>query len=500
MTAGRYQYQSVAIEDAAAFLRSAKPGERRLYASPTGTGKSYVELAVQRRVAGSWIVTPREEIGFDMLRKQHIDPSAPAMHVARICTPIVLRNRLLAGEWEAPAALIIDEAHHHSAETYQTLDLLCGLAPAVGFTATPYRGTPRQTAAFRRAWGEPAWIVTYPEAIDLGVLSMPACRVVPLVDDDVVTITNGQFEIESVEDATRSRLDDAAHLLAPYFNGRVWDRPTMVSLPSRALANAFATACILAGLPGGAVAVVTGETPRYDRQRIFAETVARRVALVQIQVVSEGVDLPIRRMLDLHPMLSPVEWLQSFGRITRPVAAGEPPPEYVCCNRNLMRHAYLLEGCLPPEIVAAGDKLFGGPSKRLAARALGLETLGRFAGVEVPLADGTTGVCYNVSACEGATTRQYVCVVHPLRAEPFWATRVNQRTDDPMKPHYGRWQRCGPPDDLSGFASIPPSPLSDKQKAWWKRDARRRGLDPDAKVTRKNFGVLPVLTDTRASL
>lgn len=492
-----YSYQDVAVNAAVDFLRQAKPGDKRLFAAPTGTGKSYIESRVQAEIAGSWIVTPREEIGFDMLRKRGVgSPSLAEMYTARICTPLVLRNRMLSGDWPAPPALIFDEAHHHLADTYQVIDLLCGMCPAVGFTATPYRGTPKQTAAFRTQWGEPTWVISYPESIAHGALSLPTCRIEPLVDDDCVTVTNGQFEVRSIESATRSRLGDAVRLLVPHFDGRAWDRPTMVSVPSRELARAFGDAARQWDtLP---MRIIDGDTSRMERQNIFDLVVRRQVALVQIQVVGEGVDLPIRRLVDLHPMLSPVEWLQSFGRITRPVSAGELPPEYICTNRNLMRHAYLLDGCLPPETVANAEKLFGGPSKRLGSRGIGLEALGRFAGAEIPFADGTTGMCYSVSCCEGVATQQYTCVVHPMRAEPLWAVRENQRSDDPMKPHYGRWARCdNPPVNLKGFASTPPSAVTEKQKAWWVRDAKRRGLDPGAKVTRKSFAVLPVLTDLR---
>lgn len=478
----KYAWQNLVVEDAVSFLRN--DTGRRLYASPTGTGKSYMEKRVQDAFPEAWIVTPRIEIGFDMLRKRGGVLTEEAMHAEHICTPIVLRNRLLSGEWPAPKQLIIDEAHHHSAETYQLLDLLCGMCPTVGFTATPYRGTPRSSARFREAWGEPVWAITYPEAVTQGVLSMPTCRIEPLVDDDKIAVKDGQFVVESIESETRSRLDDARELLAGYYDGSLWDRPTMVSLPSRDLARAFAA---------GPFDLVTGDSTAAERRAAFAKCVNRQTALVQIQVVSEGVDLPIRRLLDLHPMLSPVEWLQQFGRITRP---SDSLPEYICCNRNLMRHAYLLEGCLPPGIVALGEKLFGGPSTRLGSRGLGLEALGRFAGVSVPFQD-VTGVCYSVSTCEGSTTRQYTCIVHPMRGEPLWACRVNHRTDDPMKPHYGKWSKCDPPADLTGFASIPPAPLTEKMSSWWKRDAAKRGLDPDAKVTRKNFQVLPVLTDLR---
>ncbi len=63
---------------------------------------------------------------------------------------------------------------------------------------------------------------------------------------------------------------------------------------------------------------------------------------------------------------------------------------------------------------------------------------------------------------------------------------------------YGKWQRCDPPEDVKGFASLPPKTLSDKQRAWWKQCAAGRGLDPNAEVTRKVFPALPVLLDTRS--
>lgn len=489
----KYDYQKDAIDDAVAFLKVPSHG-RRLYAAPTGTGKSYIAMGILNELPECWLITPRVEIAAGIMDKMGV--SGP-MHEHRIATPIVMRNRLLAGEWKAPTQLIIDEAHHHTAETYQILDLLTGACPTVGLTATPYRGSPKSSAEFRRQWGEPIWVITYPEALVHGVLSMPTCSIVPLVDDDKVRVVNGQFEVESLESETSSRLEDAAALLRPYFNERRWDRPTMVSVPSRKLAKELARLCNDAEM---AVAVVDGDTKQSDRQLAFTTCVDRWVALIQIQVVSEGVDLPIRRLLDLHPMVSPVEWLQSFGRITRPVAPGEGPPEYICTNRNLMRHCYLLEGLIPPSIVAAGEKMFGGPSSRLGSRGLGLEALGRFKGSEIPFEGGVTGMAYTVSTCEGASTRQYACIVHPLRAEPLWASRINQRTDDPMKPHYGRWSRCEAPLDLAGFASIPPAPVSEKQSAWWKRSAARHGLDADAKVTRKGFSILPVLSDLRMKL
>ncbi len=116
-TSSIYNFQPVAVNDAANFVASAKPGERRLYASPTGTGKSYMELALQSKLhaAGvdAWIVTPSVEIGLGMLEKLGVpddERRVETMYARHITTPIVMRNRLLKGEWPAPDALIVDQA------------------------------------------------------------------------------------------------------------------------------------------------------------------------------------------------------------------------------------------------------------------------------------------------------------------------------------------------------------------------------------------------------
>lgn len=492
-------FQLTAIDYAVEWAATAKRGDKLLLASPTGTGKSVMELATQARLPGSWIVTPVVEVVGGLLHKLghevdgwSEDRVRSTAWESRITTPLVLRNKLLRGELPAPRCVIFDEAHHHTAETYQLLELLTGAAPAIGFTATPYRGTPKGTARFRAAWGEPVWVVTLREAVDLGALSFPTFSIVPLVDDDTVEVRNGEFVVERIESATRGKIGDFAALVAE----RGLDRPSMVAAPSREIARLVAEAI----RQHVAAEVVDGDTPHGERQRIFADTVAARCVLVQIRVVGEGVDLPIRRLYDLSPMLSPVLWLQTLGRITRPVRQGEALPEYIGCNRNLLRHAYLLDGCLPPEALVDAQAAFVTPSTRLAVRAIGLEGVGRFAAAEVPFADGCVGACYAVSTVEGSRVTQYACVVHPGREEPLWATRSNERTDDPRKPLYGRWRRCDAPADLAGFASVPPSPLSEKQTAWWTRDAARYGLDPAAKVTRKTFSVLPVLSDLRTKL
>ena len=491
-------YQTAAVRFASTWLSTAKPGDKLLLASPTGTGKSYTELAIQAEIPGACIVAPRLEIIQSLLEKSGVNPHPSQQGLIsqaeslRVFTPMRLRSALLSGSYPVPPLLIFDEAHHDLASTWQDIHLLCGFAPAIGLTASPFRGTPKSTLAFREQWGEPQWIITFPEAVARKALSLPVCRTVPLVDDDEIEITNGELVAKQVNSAVESRLGAVADIAGEYCS-EAWDRPTMFSLPSRELCYSLATALESKGIPS---VVVTGETPYSERQTAFRACVDCSAALIQVYVVSEGVDLPIRRLIDLAPTLSPVKWLQQFGRITRPSFSGSP--EYICTNRNLLRHGYLLDGCLPIATMMQAQAAFPA-SSRAGIRAVGLEALGRLKPVDLPLKGGLKALAYSMSCLDGHVRTDYFVFVHPLHADPLWAMRESVRTGGDAV-SYGRWHRCEPPNDLSGFASLPPSSLSEKQEAWWKRCAAGVGLDPDAKINKKQFPALPVLYDMKVRL
>jgi hypothetical protein len=414
-----------------------------------------------------------------------------------LTTPVRLRNRMRDGRLDfQPEALLIDEVHHSTALTYQELRLMA-CCPVLGWTATPYRGTPRGTAEFLAFWGQPVWVITLAEAAGQGVVSLPSFRVCPLVDDDVISVSpSGEFVVTSCGQAVQDRLGAVVELCRPLVDGRRWDRPTMLALPSVETATACLRAFEAAGAPA---ALVTGDTTQAARQQAFAAAVARERALLQIGVVSEGVDLPLRRLIDLLPTLSPVRWAQLLGRVTRPVPAGEAAPEYWGCCRNLERHAYVLEGLVPPAAVAQAQSAFGRPSARAGVRVLGLEGLGRFRAVELPLLGGVRGQLYCVQHVEGTQVRQWAVLVHPAAAEPVVATRLNARGEGGTA--YGRWRpHDGLPEINGGFASVPAGGLTPKQELWWRRSAARHGLDPCARVNRRSFAALPVLADLRLRL
>lgn len=476
-----YPFQHLGIDHAVNVLRT--DGPPTLYAAPTGCGKSIIELAVQEQFEGCWIVTPREEIAAGMLDKLGYPDADMLEH--KIATPVRLRNRLLDGRLRHPSYLIIDEGHHHSADTWQQLDILSGLCPSIAYTATPYRGSPRATKALLDHWGNPVWLITYQEAAAEGYIKLPDFQMLPLVDDDVVEVVNGEFSITSLDSATVDRLGDVADHAKAWYSG-LWDKPTVFAVPSTACAMRLTQELLKRGL---LCVRVDAATPKADRYAAFQATVERITALVHINIVSEGIDLPLRRLVDLAPTMSPVRWVQQLGRITRPT--GEQP-EYVCTNRNLLRHAYALDGAVPVSAVIDAEKALP-PAARAHTRVLGLEAIGRFKPTNVKLLSGLRLSVYSLSTTVQSVVVEYCVLVHPVH-EPVWAVKVNTVIDGVKQ--YGSWKLCDPPDNAHGFNSVGPKELSEKQARWWLRSAARYGLDPEQEITRKNFQTLPVLADT----
>lgn len=517
-------YQSRGLEEALAV----EPGKRVLWCAPTGSGKGTVELAVLAalREAGRTAVltTPSGEIARGFLdRLGAVDPAAEISEArlwalaeeAGIYSPVRLRNRLRKG-LRAPEVLLYDENHHAVADgkvTGELLELVNGAA-WLGWTATPYRGSHKETLALREFWGEPRVLLTIDEAAAEGYLSIPTPEVWPLLDDAGAKVgAGGEFDEEEIEKRTREgralerlaeRLAaDGERWVAVREDGRKWQRPTLFAVASVALAREAAATLTAAGFPAEAV---SGETPRVERDRLLARCRACEVALCQVQVLAEGVDLPwLRRLIDLRPLRSPVAWMQLLGRITRPVGEGEPAPEYVACCRNAERHGYLLTGQWPARKVAAatqegfgGGRSGGGPLERGVAKdALRGRTV-----AQVPLLGGGAAELVHLGREVGWDRVEEVLVVGvPGEEAPRTFVREHRQLADGSR-EWGRW-RVGPLD-AAGYAGwsrpAPAKPLSEKQAAWWRSAASGKGLDPEVEISRQQFAILPALADARATL
>jgi superfamily II DNA or RNA helicase len=169
-------YQERARAYSVEFVERAKPGDKLLLAAPTGSGKSLVIAALFLCLGqGVAVITPRVEIIIGLLRELGQDlADLSAQHVRELAerigifTPIRFRNLLAAGQISHPRVLLADEVHHATCDVCREIDILANHPAMVGFTATPFRGTPAGTAELYKYWREPIYILTERQAVDRG--------------------------------------------------------------------------------------------------------------------------------------------------------------------------------------------------------------------------------------------------------------------------------------------------------------------------------------------
>jgi len=434
---------------------------------------------------------------------------------AGIYSPVRLRNRIESGTLAAPDVLLVDECHHataSSATVFERLVAAIGSAPVLGWTATPYRGSHAETEALRVWWEAPQVLLGIDEACSERWLSAPVPKTWGLLDDAEVVVRAGEYDAESIAEQSAAQgliasligrlLDENWH------DGVRWSRPTMVAGPTVEWCQGLATQLTAAGLPARPI---SGDVPRIERDRLLGACAAGELALVQVKVLAEGVDMPwLRRLVDCRPLRSPVAWMQLLGRITRPVGEDEPPPEYVTVCRNLQRHAYLWAGTWPARSVATeAQKAFGGSTGNGASgdaleRGLARDALGRRARFEIPLNGG--GRARGTMICRehgrfGEHEEHVLAIAVPGEEVPrVFARRVEKGGST------WTWTKWAVANlDATGYRGWTRDPqkgqeLSTRQIAWWRKDAAAYGLDPDGRVDREVFAVLPALVDTQTTL
>jgi len=541
--------QGVAVDEALRCLR--KERQPTLFSSPTGSGKGLCEAALLELAPGAVVTTPNQQIACGILEKLTGDGGVwdlsdagqqRACERARIYTDLRAKNLAAEGRLTCDG-LIRDEAHHGINDTHESLADLLGHPPHVGFTATPYRGTPAGTDELHKLYPGGVFVVaTIKACVEKGYISLPEFTTLPLLDDETIDVKDGEFVVKSVESAIRSRTGQLIEVLNGRFDRDAsrWVRPATVVLGSVGAVDLVRAALDVAGLPS--VTVVAGTTNRAD---VFRTVLDRRAVLLQVRAVGEGVDLPLRLMYDLSPTMSPVLWMQRVGRIMRPcddafcsacgaqavgrwnedaprkevstchhcgaVAVRPTPPVYHSCCHNLMRHGYLFEGLVPRSAVNQARAAWGPdwkPSRRSMTRALGNTGFGRFLPAEVPLRDGGAAWLYALRTADGL--RSYAALLIPHAAKPIYFAREDALTGKEVtrevrpgttvtynEKRQGKWTVVPSLPDLAGCASYPNDTVFPSMLADWKGYAAGYGLDSSVDPTRKQFTLFRILKDTR---
>jgi superfamily II DNA or RNA helicase len=215
--------------------------------------------------------------------------------------------------------VVIDEAHHATADTYRRIVEHLGLLSPdtkkllVGFTATPKRS---DGIGLDAIFDEIAFSRTIPEMMRAGFLAPVAgYRVETDVDLSRVKTSMGDFVVSQLSDAVN--IERRNTLVVKSFRELVPDRKTLVFCVDVAHALDLAAAFKHYGISAEAV---TGDMPVDERsENLSAFTSGRLQVLTNCMVLTEGYDEPaVDGIILARPTKSALLYTQMIGRGTRP--------------------------------------------------------------------------------------------------------------------------------------------------------------------------------------
>lgn len=323
-------YQEAALE--AVSQAEARGVRRPLVALPTGTGKTIVFAALARQRGGRalilahrdeliqqaadkmMMVDPAAEVG--IVKAERDEHSAPTV-VASVQT--LARPARLARLRPDLRTVVVDEAHHATAETYGRILEHVGAYRGdggpltLGVTATPERadGTP-----LADVWEEIVYRAEILTMIRQGYLAdLRAVRVQLEADLDAVHTRHGDLVTGELEDAL---LDAGAprHAADAYLE-HAKGRKALAYTPTVRLAHETAEAMQDRGI---AAEALDGTTPLDERRAILGRLrTGETRAVANCGVLTEGFDEPsVDCILIARPTKSRPLYTQMIGRGTRP--------------------------------------------------------------------------------------------------------------------------------------------------------------------------------------
>jgi ATP-dependent helicase IRC3 len=217
----------------------------------------------------------------------------------------------------APGCLIIDEAHHAAANTYQnvmkSVGAYAGDCFTVGVTATPHRMDNRPLHGEEEAiFEEVAFTYTLKEAIQDGWLAdLKGYRIATGVDLSRIRMVHGDYSSKALQDAVNT--ESRNRIAFDNWNDKAADRKTIVFCTgvehAKAVAQMFKDEGVLAESVDGGM----GREQREGIMRRFAT--GKIQVLTNVEIATEGFDVPdVGCVLLLRPTKSWALFCQMIGR------------------------------------------------------------------------------------------------------------------------------------------------------------------------------------------
>lgn len=336
-------YQQKAHDAAWAHIRTSV--DPCLIEAATGAGKSHLIAALAKTIhdatgkkvlclapSAELVTQNREKFLATGSRASMFSASAGAKELRNpvvFGSPLTVKNRISRFK-EGYAAVIVDEAHGLTPTLKSIIDAMRDGNPnlrVIGTTATPYR---MRDGYIFRVWPDgrvnddrttldpyfPALVdrITAPELIDMGFLTPPAVGSPGAQGYDTGAMqvnARGQFDKADVDRAYHGKGRLTSDIVADVV-AQCRDRKGVMFFA----ATVQHAREVMESLPPELSAVVTGNTPKRERERILAGFKAQRIKyLVNVAVLTTGFDAP---HVDCIAILRKTEsaglWAQIMGR------------------------------------------------------------------------------------------------------------------------------------------------------------------------------------------
>ena len=327
------EYQRDAIRALFDWWRERK-GEHPLIVLPTGAGKTYTVVALLRQLVADYaglrvlilahrreLLTQFEASIYDLWPLAPVGVYCATLGRRELC-PVTIasrdsisRNPQCLGRFDV---VVVDEAHNIDTTREETgyrriIAALRALNPnltLVGLTATPFRDTSGFIYGDGHLFAGVAHQVRLKWMIDNGHLVRPVSKQVAASID-----TSGLRKMAG--DFNRKQLDErASHLETVRDCLDEWER-TAIAAQGRQSTLFFAVSVKHGRMisdelaaRGYNVPLVTGETPKVERDNILADFAARELrGVVNVGVMTEGTDIPC---IDVIALLRPTKSLKLF--------------------------------------------------------------------------------------------------------------------------------------------------------------------------------------------
>jgi superfamily II DNA or RNA helicase len=361
------------IDAKEAILAAWESVDRTLLVLPTGTGKTIVFCTLARELVAKGkrvlILAHRGELldqAADKMRQatglecavEKADDTAVGswyrITVGSVQT-LMRESRLKQFSQDYYDVIIVDEAHHCLADSYQRiLDYFSG-AKVLGVTATPDRGDMRNLGSYFESL---AYEYSLPRAIKDGYLAKIKALTIPLrLDMSGVSARGGDYRAEEVGHALEPYLELIAREMREHCQGR----KTVVFLPLIATSQKMRD---LLQSKGFRAAEVNGESK--DRAEVLADFDAGRYdVLCNSMLLTEGWDCPsVDCIVVLRPTKIRALYCQMVGRGTR-----LHPGKQDLLLLDFLWHSSNHELCRPAHLIAESEEVAAKMTENMAEEA-----------------------------------------------------------------------------------------------------------------------------------